>query len=61
METTNFLNRREMIKIVRLDDKLNFTENPTKSDTEELLLTIAEMDNKELLKWTIDCLIRNNK
>ena len=60
-EITKFMNRQKMIQIIRLDDKLNFTENPTPTDTEELLLTIAEMDNNELMKLTIDCLIRNNK
>tara|TARA_R110000851_G_scaffold85930_2_gene186637 strand:+ start:150 stop:320 length:171 start_codon:yes stop_codon:yes gene_type:complete len=55
------MNRQKMIQIIRLDDKLNFTENPTPAETESLLLTIAEMDNNELMKLTIDCLIRNNK
>tara|TARA_R110001632_G_scaffold46294_1_gene117601 strand:- start:366 stop:560 length:195 start_codon:yes stop_codon:yes gene_type:complete len=60
-EITKFMNRQKMIQIIRLDDKLNFTENPTPAETESLLLTIAEMDNNELMKLTIDCLIRNNK
>tara|TARA_R110000764_G_scaffold39178_2_gene87293 strand:+ start:508 stop:678 length:171 start_codon:yes stop_codon:yes gene_type:complete len=55
------MNRQKMIQIIRLDDKLNFTENPTPADTESLLLSMSFCSDKELMELTIDCLIRNNK
>ena len=57
----DLLNRKEMLRIILLDDKINFEEeNPSPAQQQDFLLRLAEMDNKELCKCTIDALIRNN-